>query len=382
MRRFSNSGRRRSRQAAETAATALSETDGLVIHDVAPLERSQAPTSRTPGLAPVPSPGAGAEPAHGTRPDLLAAFTGQEATKANLSVFIDAARTRGQPLDHVLLVGPPGLGKTTLARIIAREMAATFKSTSGPVIAKPGDLAAILTQLERGDVLFIDEIHRLPPIVEEILYPAMEDFRLDLIVGEGPGARSVRIELEPFTLVGATTRSGLLTTPLRDRFGIPLRLGYYEPAELAIIVARAATILGIGLESSAASTLAARSRGTPRIANRLLRRLHDFATVAERDTIDAAAATLGLSALGVDELGLDPGDLAYLTVVHQSFGGGPVGIDTIAAALSEPVDALEDIVEPYLIQQGLLQRTPRGRVLTPRAADHLGPIITASADEG
>jgi holliday junction DNA helicase RuvB len=306
------------------------------------------------------------------RPLALADFTGQEAARKNLKVFIEAAKTRGDALDHVLFVGPPGLGKTTLAQIVARELGVNFRSTSGPVIAKAGDLAAQLTNLEPRDVLFIDEIHRLNPAVEEILYPAMEDFQLDLIIGEGPAARSVKIDLARFTLVGATTRAGLLTTPLRDRFGIPVRLNFYTVEELELIVARGARVLGIGMSEDGAREIARRSRGTPRIAGRLLRRVRDFAIVDGADQITRALADNALTLLDVDSIGLDVMDRRYLDMVAVNFSGGPVGIETIAAALSEPRDAIEDIIEPYLLQQGFLQRTPRGRVLTPHAFRHLG----------
>ena len=306
------------------------------------------------------------------RPLALADFTGQKAARANLQVFIDAAKTRGDALDHVLFVGPPGLGKTTLAQIVARELGVNFRSTSGPVIAKAGDLAAQLTNLEERDVLFIDEIHRLNPAVEEILYPAMEDYQLDLIIGEGPAARSVKIELPKFTLVGATTRAGLLTTPLRDRFGIPIRLEFYTVDELELIVKRGARVLGIGMSEDGANEIARRSRGTPRIAGRLLRRVRDFAIVEGAPTITREIADGALRLLDVDPIGLDQMDRKYLTTIAVSFGGGPVGIETIAAALSEPRDAIEEIIEPYLIQKGFVQRTPRGRVLTAHAFRHLG----------
>ena len=309
------------------------------------------------------------------RPERLSDFTGQEQARANLSVFIEAAKQRNEALDHVLFVGPPGLGKTTLAQIMSKELGVNFRSTSGPVIAKAGDLAALLTNLEDRDVLFIDEIHRLNPAVEEILYPAMEDFQLDLIIGEGPAARSVKIDLAKFTLVAATTRLGLLTTPLRDRFGIPIRLQFYTVSELESIVTRGARIMGIGIEPDGSLEIARRARGTPRIAGRLLRRVRDFAIVAGSDRITRDIADRALSQLEVDKIGLDELDRRYLNVIGESFGGGPVGIETIAASLSEPRDAIEDIIEPYLIQQGFLQRTPRGRILTPRAFEHMGLAV-------
>ena len=306
------------------------------------------------------------------RPQRLAEFVGQQQARSNLAVFIEAAKTRKEALDHVLFVGPPGLGKTTLAQILARELGVSFRATSGPVIAKAGDLAALLTNLEERDVLFIDEIHRLNPAVEEILYPAMEDFQLDLIIGEGPAARSVKIDLAKFTLVGATTRAGLLTNPLRDRFGIPVRLNFYSEAELEQIVNRGARVLGIGMTADGANEFARRARGTPRIAGRLLRRVRDFALVAGATSVDRAAADRALVQLEVDAAGLDAMDRRYLVNIAENYGGGPVGIETIAAALSEPRDAIEEIIEPFLIQKGFIQRTPRGRLLTSNAFRHLG----------
>ena len=306
------------------------------------------------------------------RPQRLAEFIGQEQARKNLGIFIAAARGRKEALDHVLFVGPPGLGKTTLAQILARELGVNFRATSGPVIAKAGDLAALLTNLEERDVLFIDEIHRLSPAVEEILYPAMEDFQLDLIIGEGPAARSVKIDLAKFTLIGATTRAGLLTNPLRDRFGIPVRLNFYTEAELELIVNRGARVLGIGVTADGSNEIARRARGTPRIAGRLLRRVRDFATVAGSTAIDRAVADKALAALEVDAAGLDAMDRRYLTTIVMHYSGGPVGVETLAAALSEPRDAIEDIIEPYLIQCGLLQRTPRGRLVTGHGFRHLG----------
>jgi holliday junction DNA helicase RuvB len=306
------------------------------------------------------------------RPRRLAEFIGQQQARANLAVFIQAACGRREALDHVLLVGPPGLGKTTLAQILSRELGVNFRATSGPVIAKAGDLAALLTNLEERDVLFIDEIHRLNPAVEEILYPAMEDFQLDLIIGEGPAARSVKIDLASFTLVGATTRAGLLTNPLRDRFGIPIRLNFYTEAELEEIVNRGARVLGIEITSDGANEIAQRARGTPRIAGRLLRRVRDFAHVDGATAIDRKLADKALLALEVDATGLDAMDRRYLSTIAVNYGGGPVGIETIAAALSEPRDAIEEIIEPFLIQRGFVQRTPRGRLLTSHAFRHLG----------
>lgn len=306
------------------------------------------------------------------RPRSLSEFVGQEQARANLRVFIEAARARGDALDHVLFAGPPGLGKTTLAQIVAQELGVGFRATSGPVISKAGDLAALLTNLEERDVLFIDEIHRLTPAVEEILYPALEDFQLDLIIGEGPAARSVRIDLAKFTLVGATTRLGLLTTPLRDRFGIPVRLNFYTVAELEAVVTRGARVLGAPIAPDGAAEIARRARGTPRIAGRLLRRVRDFAAVSKVPIIDARMADVALRALEVDEAGLDALDHRYLRCIAENYEGGPVGIETLAAALSEPRDALEEIVEPFLLQQGFIGRTPRGRVLTLKAFRHLG----------
>lgn len=306
------------------------------------------------------------------RPQSLDEFTGQADARANLKVFIEAAKARGEALDHVLFVGPPGLGKTTLAQIMAKELGVNFRSTSGPVIAKSGDLAALLTNLEERDVLFIDEIHRLNPAVEEILYPAMEDYQLDLIIGEGPAARSVKIDLAKFTLIAATTRLGLLTTPLRDRFGIPVRLNFYTVPELEQIVRRGARLMGLGMKDDGALEIAQRARGTPRIAGRLLRRVRDFAEVAKAEAVDRVIADEALTRLSVDKRGLDQLDSRYLTMIAHNFGGGPVGVETIAAGLSEPRDAIEDIIEPYLIQQGFIQRTPRGRLLTANAWRHLG----------
>ncbi|MFM2423334.1 MAG: ATP-dependent helicase, component of RuvABC resolvasome [Pseudomonadota bacterium] len=306
------------------------------------------------------------------RPQSLDDFVGQEQARANLRVFIQAAKSRGDALDHVLFAGPPGLGKTTLAQIMSKEMGVGFRSTSGPVIAKAGDLAALLTNLEERDVLFIDEIHRLNPQVEEILYPAMEDYQLDLMIGEGPAARSVKIDLPKFTLVGATTRAGLLTNPLRDRFGIPIRLNFYTIEELEKVITRAARVLGAPIAEDGAREVAKRSRGTPRIAGRLLRRVRDFAAVTDATTITAEIADKALRMLEVDSAGLDALDHRYLNCIAKTYEGGPVGIETLSAALSEPRDALEEIVEPYLLQQGFIGRTPRGRVVTPKAYKHLG----------
>ncbi len=316
----------------------------------------------------------------GLRPQSLKDFIGQQQARENLHVFIEAARARGEAMDHVLFFGPPGLGKTTLAQIVARELGVNFRATSGPVISKAGDLAALLTNLQERDVLFIDEIHRLNPAVEEVLYPAMEDFQLDLIIGEGPAARSVRIDLPKFTLVGATTRSGLITKPLRDRFGIPTRLEFYTTEELTEVVRRGAKLLELNMSEDGAREVAARSRGTPRIAGRLLRRVRDFALVAEKDVVDAVAADAALTRLQVDNLGLDTMDRRYLMCIGDTYTGGPVGIETLAAALSEPRDAIEDIIEPYLMQAGLVQRTPRGRMLSPDGWKHIGLTAPKTTD--
>ena len=306
------------------------------------------------------------------RPKSLDDFVGQAAAKDNLRVFIESARARREAMDHTLFFGPPGLGKTTLAQIVARELGVGFRATSGPVIAKAGDLAALLTNLEHGDVLFIDEIHRLNPVVEEVLYPAMEDRALDLIIGEGPSARSVRIDLPPFTLIGATTRQGLLQTPLRDRFGIPVRLQFYTVPELEHVVTRGANLLGIGMDKGGATEIARRSRGTPRVAGRLMRRVRDFAFVAGSDVITRAIADDALTRLDVDSIGLDAQDRRYLMMIADIYKGGPVGVETLAAGLSEPRDTIEEVIEPYLIQLGLVARTARGRCLNDRGWQHLG----------
>ena len=316
------------------------------------------------------------------RPKRLTEFVGQAQARENLAVFIDAAKARGEALDHVLLSGPPGLGKTTLAQIVARELGVGFRSTSGPVLARAGDLAALLTNLEARDVLFIDEIHRLNPAVEEILYPAMEDYELDLIIGEGPSARSVKIQLAPFTLIGATTRAGLLATPLRDRFGIPLRLIFYTPAELELIVCRGAAKLGVPLTADGAAEIARRSRGTPRIAGRLLRRVRDFAAVDGAAKVDRSAADVALNRLEVDALGLDAMDRRYLRRIAEHHAGGPVGVETLAAALAEARDTLEDVIEPFLIQEGLVLRTSRGRMLGEPGWRHLDlPVPARQPDQ-
>ena len=338
---------------------------GRTAEQAAPADRQQARVVERDQIA-------GDAPDSSIRPLALNEFVGQRQVRENLAVFIQAARSRKEALDHVLLFGPPGLGKTTMAQIVARELGVNFRATSGPVIAKAGDLAAILTNLQPLDVLFIDEIHRLSPQVEEILYPAMEDFQLDLIIGEGPAARSVRIDLPKFTLVGATTRSGLITRPLRERFGIPLRMQFYEPDELCLIVSRAARLLGMNLTEDGAMEVARRSRGTPRVAGRLLRRVRDFTSVAGAGAVDAKAADAALGRLEVDRMGFDAMDRRYLRLIADAYAGGPVGVETLGAALGEQRDVLEEVIEPFLIQQGLLQRTPRGRMLTDGGYRYLG----------
>ncbi|PNU04215.1 Holliday junction branch migration DNA helicase RuvB [Novosphingobium guangzhouense] len=335
---------------------------------------------------PILSPTRQAEDADAAlRPKTLAEFVGQAAAKDNLHVFIESAKSRREAMDHVLFFGPPGLGKTTLAQIVARELGVGFRATSGPVIAKAGDLAALLTNLEQGDVLFIDEIHRLNPVVEEVLYPAMEDRALDLIIGEGPSARSVRIDLPPFTLIGATTRQGLLQTPLRDRFGIPVRLQFYTVEELEKVVSRGAGLLGIGIDKGGATEIARRARGTPRVAGRLMRRVRDFAHVAGSDVITREIADDSLTRLEVDAIGLDAQDRRYLRMIADIYKGGPVGVETLAAGLSEPRDTIEEVIEPYLIQLGLVARTARGRCLNDRGWAHLGmtpPLAPTSGPQG
>ena len=333
----------------------------------------------SPALSPQRQP---EDPDAALRPKSLGEFVGQEAARENLRVFIEAARHRGEAMDHVLFFGPPGLGKTTLAQIVAREMGVGFRATSGPVIGKTGDLAALLTNLEPHDVLFIDEIHRLNPVVEEVLYPAMEDRALDLIIGEGPSARSVRIDLPPFTLIGATTRQGLLTTPLRDRFGIPVRLNFYTVEELERVVQRGAGKLGVDVDPAGAREIARRSRGTPRVAGRLLRRVRDFAHVAGSRTVTAEVADAALTKLEVDTLGLDAMDRRYLTMIAETYKGGPVGVETLAAGLAEPRDTIEDVVEPFLIQLGLVARTARGRCLNEGGWKHLGLAPPAGSQGG
>ncbi len=326
-------------------------------------------TDPNPTLRPEPRP---EDADRALRPQALDEFIGQAEARANLRVFIESAKMRGEAMDHTLFYGPPGLGKTTLAQIIARELGVNFRMTSGPVLARAGDLAAILTNLEPRDVLFIDEIHRLNPVVEEVLYPALEDYELDLVIGEGPAARTVRIELQPFTLVGATTRLGLLTTPLRDRFGIPVRLQFYSVDELEEIVSRGARLLGVEAAPDGAREIARRARGTPRVAGRLLRRVVDFALVEGDGLVTREVADRALDRLGVDHLGLDGADRRYLRLIAENYGGGPVGVETMCAALSESRDAVEEVIEPFLLQQGLIQRTPRGRMLAARAWAHLG----------
>ncbi|MEZ5778957.1 MAG: Holliday junction branch migration DNA helicase RuvB [Paracoccaceae bacterium] len=332
-----------------------------------------------PTLRPAPQPEDGDR---SLRPQTLSEFVGQEEARANLRVFIESARRRGEAMDHTLFHGPPGLGKTTLAQIMARELGVNFRMTSGPVLARAGDLAAILTNLEARDVLFIDEIHRLNPAVEEVLYPALEDFELDLVIGEGPAARTVRIELQPFTLVGATTRLGLLTTPLRDRFGIPTRLQFYTVEELDHIVTRGARMMGISSDPEGTREIARRARGTPRIAGRLLRRVADFALVEGDGRLNREIADSALTRLGVDHLGLDGADRRYLRLIAENYAGGPVGVETLSAALSEARDSIEEVIEPFLLQQGLIQRTPRGRMLAGKAWAHLGMAAPKTPGQG
>lgn len=335
--------------------------------------------SSNPDLTPQRQP---EDPDAALRPKSLAEFVGQQAARENLRVFIEAAKGRGEAMDHVLFFGPPGLGKTTLAQIVAKELGVGFRATSGPVIAKAGDLAALLTNLEPNDVLFIDEIHRLSPVVEEVLYPAMEDRALDIIIGEGPSARSVRIDLPPFTLVGATTRQGLLTTPLRDRFGIPVRLNFYTEDELERVVTRGASLLGLDMDPAGAREIARRSRGTPRVAGRLMRRVRDFAHVGGGGLVTADVADKALTRLEIDNLGLDAMDRRYLTMIADIYKGGPVGVETLAAGLSEPRDTVEEVVEPYLIQLGLVARTARGRCLNAGGWAHLGLVPPAESANG
>ena len=336
-------------------------------------------TDPDPTLRPAPMP---EDADRALRPQSLDDFIGQAEARANLSVFIESARRRAEAMDHVLFHGPPGLGKTTLAQIMARELGVNFRMTSGPVLARAGDLAAILTNLEARDVLFIDEIHRLNPAVEEVLYPALEDFELDLVIGEGPAARTLRIELQPFTLVGATTRMGLLTTPLRDRFGIPTRLNFYTTEELTRIVARGARLSGIDADPQGVAEIAGRARGTPRIAGRLLRRVIDFALVEGNGRLTQAIADSALMRLGVDHLGLDGADRRYLSLIAENYAGGPVGVETLSAALSESRDTLEEVIEPYLLQQGLIARTPRGRMLAHKGWTHLGMQAPPAPGQG
>jgi holliday junction DNA helicase RuvB len=336
-------------------------------------------TDPDPTLRPAPMP---EDADRALRPQSLDDFIGQAEARANLSVFIESARRRAEAMDHVLFHGPPGLGKTTLAQIMARELGVNFRMTSGPVLARAGDLAAILTNLEARDVLFIDEIHRLNTAVEEVLYPALEDFELDLVIGEGPAARTVRIELQPFTLVGATTRMGLLTTPLRDRFGIPTRLNFYTTEELTRIVARGARLSGIDADPQGVAEIAGRARGTPRIAGRLLRRVIDFALVEGNGRLTQAIADSALTRLGVDHLGLDGADRRYLSLIAENYAGGPVGVETLSAALSESRDTLEEVIEPYLLQQGLIARTPRGRMLAHKGWTHLGMQAPPAPGQG